>query len=172
MSQKRNPPLTREFILTRLNVDIEKGKAYWAHQDRGCHRHLIGQEAGCLKHSSREKHYWYIRINGFLYKRSHIIFTVKTGRWPLDQIDHIDGDSTNDSGDNLRECNQKQNMQNMKSKKKSSNLPMGVRQRPNVNYQAYIRIENAMKGLGTFSTLQAAQDAYIAGRKKHFGEFA
>jgi hypothetical protein len=171
MSGKRNPPLTPEFILSRLTVDVEKGKAYWI-DATNYHRHLVGKEAGCLRHSRGGKYYWYIRINGCLYKRSHIVFTIKAGKWPLEQVDHIDGDSTSDRGDNLRECNQTQNMQNMKRRKKASNLPMGVRQRPNGNYQAYIKIENAMAGLGTFTTLQPAQDAYLAARKKHFGEFA
>lgn len=168
---RRQPPLTVDYILSRLAVDVESGTATWIDPTKH-HRHLIGQPAGCARRSQSGKHYWVIRLNTIGYRRSHIIFAVKTGSWPTEQVDHRDGNSLNDSGSNLRHATQVQNSWNHKTRKKASELPMGVRQTASGRYGARIAVNKRKISLGTHSTPEEASATYQAARHHHFGEFA
>lgn len=168
---RRQPPLSVEFILSRLAVDVESGTATWIDATKH-HRHLIGKPAGCRVPGRRGKDYWVIRLNGIGYRRSHIIFAVKTGAWPTQLIDHRDGNSLNDKGDNLRPATQAQNCWNIKTQRKASGLPMGVRELTPGRYQARIAVNKESICLGVHETAEAASFAYQQARSQHFGEFA
>lgn len=57
-------------------------------------------------------------LNGRLFKRAVLahraIWAVVYGRWPRQQIDHIDGDKSNNSLRNLRQVSQADNLRNTK----------------------------------------------------------
>jgi hypothetical protein len=89
------------------------------------------------------------------------------------EIDHIDGDRTNNRINNLRPATRTQNMANSKRPKSSSRSPRGVYWvKANKNWKAVISINNRSVHLGTFLTPEEAQAAYAAAAKKHRGEFA
>jgi type V secretory pathway adhesin AidA len=106
------------------------------------------------------------------YLRSQIVFAVKTGAWPTDLIDHENGNSLDDRGDNLRPATQMQNAWNHKGRAKASLLPMGVRATRSGRYQARIQVDKKPKVVGVFDTPDAAQAAYQLARKEHFGDYA
>ncbi len=163
--------LSIDFIATKLRVDVDQGLAFWVDPSKH-HRPLIGESAGCSTLSRNGKRYWVIRINGVGYKRSHIIHAVKTGVWPTAHIDHVDGDSLNDRGANLRECTHTQNMWNVKAKARANGLPPGVRITTSGKYQARISVGKKSICLGSFADSESASAAYVAARNVHFGEFA
>jgi hypothetical protein len=53
------------------------------------------------------------------YKAHRVVFALAHGRWPVDEIDHIDGDPKNNAPSNLRECNRVGNVRNAKAKRRS-----------------------------------------------------
>lgn len=168
---RRQPLLTPEFIASRLEVDVQTGMVRWLDATKH-HRNLVGQIAGCQTSGRNGKDYWVIRINGIGYKRSHIVFTMKTGAWPTAEVDHKDGNSLNDNGDNLRAATHMQNCWNHKSRRKKSDLPMGVRKTNSGQYEARIAVNKRKISLGTHATPDAAYAAYQEARCLHFGEFA
>ena len=167
----RHPALTCADITARLRVDVDAGRVYWVDATKH-HRNLIGAEAGYSRAGRHGKFYWVVKLNGIQYLRSQIVFTMKTGAWPADLIDHENGNSLDDRGESLRPATQMQNAWNHKGRAKASALPMGVRSTPQGGFQARINCNKVTRHLGTFPSVESAQAAYAAARKDLFGDFA
>jgi hypothetical protein len=136
------------------------------------HPDLLARTAGGPITNHAGKVYWHIQIDGKKIKRSHIVFCLTHGRWPVGQIDHINGDSADDRASNLREATPTQNAWNHKRRSKKSPLPMGVRRAMSGRYVARIAVNKRQITIGTYDTPGQAQRAYLAARFIHFGEFA
>lgn len=158
-------------LKSRLNVDAERGLVYWVDATK-YHPNLAGEEAGFPRPTASGKHYWWIKVDGVAINRSHIVFLFHTGRWPVDLIDHANGDSLDDRIANLREATVHQNAQNHKRRSKKSRTPMGVRKIPSGRYQARITFFGRLISIGSFDTEEQAQIAYRQKRKELFNEFA
>lgn len=168
----RHPPLSQDEILSLFVVDAENGKLFWRRLNK-YHPRLTGTEAGFAadNRSNSKKKYWIVKIGRTQYRRGQIILASATGRWPDEQVDHINGDSLDDRAVNLRHATQQQNSWNHKTRAKSDAAPMGVRSMPNGKFQARIRRDHATKHLGVFDSAHEAEAAYKAARKELFGDF-
>lgn len=86
-------------------------------------------------------------------------------------VDHKDGNTLNNTRENLRFCTHAQNMQNSKTRSHSGTGVKGV-QKHKLRYRARIRIGGKQVTLGNYFTLQEAKDAYDKAALAQFGEFA
>lgn len=164
----------RRPLLTRLRESFvvkEDGSLLWIKPPKN-HPDLMGQSAGTPTPNRHGKVYWLVQIDGRKYRRAQIVFYMVNGAWPTPQVDHIDGNSTNDRPSNLRVATQTQNAWNHKSRAKRSPLPMGVRQAVFGRYVARISVNKAHLTIGTFDSPEMASRAYQEARRKHFGAFA
>lgn len=148
----------------------DQGRVFWIDASK-YHPGVNGKLAGGPI-PSKGKFYWTISLGGRKYKRSQIVFCLVHGRWPVYQVDHRDGNSLNDSPDNLREATQTQNAWNHKKRAKKSPLPMGVKLLKSGKFQARLSVNKQHLSLGAYLTPDEASAAYQAARKTHFGEFA
>ena len=148
-----------------------KGVFYWITPPFG-HAELLGEEAGSVTPGITGKAYHNIQIGGVKYKRSRLAFLYMEGRWPSNQIDHINGDSLDDRWFNLRDVTATQNAWNHKKRAKRSDLPMGVRINKSGRFAARIGVNGAHIQIGTFDTAVEAAAAYRNAREKYYGEFA
>lgn len=83
-------------------------------------------------------------------------------------VDHIDGDKTNNKIENLRLCNQMQNLGNAKISETNKTGFRGVSYHsPNGKYRA--KLQN--RGLGYFDTPEEASEIYEKEARVLFGEF-
>lgn len=175
MIDKQN--VDRDYVMSVLRYDEESGKIFWINEKRvgfnnSALMHNAGDEAGTPRKLDGRV---VVRINGKLYLRYRIAWLIVHGYMPDCEIDHIDGDETNDSISNLRLASRRMNQENIRealSGKKSSGL-LGVyankpgRSKP---WRAAIGTNGKQIYLGAFDTEELAHEAYIkAKRKLHDG---
>lgn len=162
--------MSRERILEMLRFEPATGQFFWIKPPR-CHPEVLGNEAGCARPGKNGKSYWYIKMDGGLFKRSHLVFMLRHGRFPFPCADHRNGNSLDDCPDNIREATIQQNNWNHHKRAKRSPLPMGVRKMGR-RFQACLAHNGHMNYLGTFATPDEARAVYLLKRKECFGEFA
>lgn len=149
----------------------EEGRLVWKTPPKH-HPRLAGKDAGRASVSQSGKPYIQIKLDGRVYRRSHLIFLWVHRRFPRPLVDHIDGNSVNDRAANLREATATQNAWNHKFRRKAAALPMGIRRLPSGRFQARIACNGRKISIGVLDSEQAAQTAYAAARTELFGEFA
>lgn len=166
----RHPPLTPAQIESRLVVDTASGRCFWKDPSKH-HARLIGEEAGTPRPNRHGSAYWVIKLNGIPYRRSQIVVAVATGVWPLEMVDHKDGNTLNDKAENLRHATAAQNAWNHRTRAKRSPLPMGVRQLTSGRFQARVACHKKTFHLGPFDDVATAAAAYIEKRKELFNAY-
>ncbi len=118
------------------------------------------------------KGYWRISISGKNYAAHRLAWLYVHGRWPSDQIDHINGDKSDNRIANLREASASQNTMNQGLRKDNSTGFKGVYEDKRTGrFRARITVGGKPKNLGFYATVE---DAAAARRSaKHLcGEFA
>ena len=122
------------------------------------------------------KGYLTVEIGGRNYQSHRLAWLHVTGKWPKDQIDHINGIRDDNRFLNLREATAFENTRNAKAKKNNKTGLKGVSRRQRISgtfvFVARIHLENKRVHLGCFKTAEEASRAYIESARKHFGEFA
>lgn len=89
------------------------------------------------------------------------------GEFPMGQIDHIDGNRTNNAIANLRDVSARVNRQNLRRPPRHNRLGiLGVSvSSTGKRYQARIQLNGVKQHLGIFDTIAEASDAYIAAKR-------
>lgn len=114
-----------------------------------------------------------IKLRGRSYRAHRLAWLYCTGRWPRNEIDHINGIADDNRWKNLREATRAENNCNRKTSKLNSTGVKGVYwHKKNKCYCADIRVNGKKIYLGSFSCPTAAHLAYCKAAKAHFGEFA
>lgn len=102
--------------------------------------------------------YWVTKVFGKQHKVHRLIWFIVHGYWP-NQIDHKDGNLSNNKLSNLRECSSQQNNENRKAKgytwHKSAN-----------KWQAHIGLNGTVMYLGLYETEQEARAAYDTAKSR------
>jgi hypothetical protein len=115
--------------------------------------------------------YVHIKINNKIYKAHRLAFLYMTGDFPADEVDHINGNRSDNRWENLRKCTRHQNMGNSKTYQNNRSNLKGVRKNRN-GWEARIRINGTAIQIGTFKTREEAKAAYDAKAVELFKEFA
>jgi hypothetical protein len=104
IAPKSKGELTHEILLSLIHYDPEtgvvtkRGKTEWCQQKHG---HKL------------------VSIGGTSYKAHRLAWFYMTGSWPVNHIDHIDGDPTNNKWSNLRDVTRSQNLRNQRRTKRA-----------------------------------------------------
>jgi len=104
------------------------------------------------------KGYLRVCVDGKDYRLHRLAWLMTYGDWPEDQIDHINGDKTDNRISNLRECNCSENCLNQHGARKNNKLGLqGVHQIGKSRFRATFR----SKHIGVFRDMQEAHKAYM-----------
>lgn len=154
------PIVTQERLKEVLSYDPDTGLFRWKKSlsNRGPVGAIAGRvtQRGCIV----------IGIDTRPYKAHRLAFLYINGDWPVNKVDHRDGDPTNNAWENLRDVTQKVNSENAR-KPRSNNKSglMGVRTGKNKFY-AHITCSGVNNYLGGYDTAQEAHEAYLAAKRK------
>ena len=162
-----------EILQSVLKYDPETGRLFWLRRAdaRECwNTRYAGKEAFT---SLTSDGYRQGGIFGKVYLAHRVIWTLETGAWPAEFLDHIDGCKANNRLSNLREATCGQNCRNRKSHRGSSSKYLGVSwNKVREKWQAFIRTDGKQKFLGLFEYEKEAALAYDRAARTHFGAFA
>jgi hypothetical protein len=156
--------LTYEQVKEIFDCDPEKGILIW--KNHGRDSYLNGTVAGWFDKSTG---YVQVYTNKTTYKSHRVMWLLVTGKWPENQIDHINGIRNDNRFCNLREATHSQNRANSSIRPNFSGY-RGVRA-SGKKWRAEIRFNNKTISLGTYDTPEEAHAAYVAKAKELFGDY-
>lgn len=135
----------------RKMFDYDGRNLLWAVKPSRCI--CVGDVAG----SKSKSGYIVIGINKERYYAHRLIWLYIYGKFPKDQIDHINGDPSDNNIFNLRSTSQAENTKNRMISSNNTSGVMGVSWMPKAKkYQAYIDAFGKRKNLGSYSSLNEA----------------
>lgn len=152
--------LTADKARERLDYDPETGIFLWKWRD-SVKRQLntrAGKIAGCANRDG----YLLIMVDGVPHRAHRLAWLIVTGEWPVDQIDHVNGDPADNRVANLRAVNHAENMRNQAMPRNNTSGVVGVaRHKATGKWVAYIYANGSRLCLGSFT---AKTDAIAARR--------
>lgn len=158
------------LVREKLDYDPETGVFLWKKSPR------LGIEAGERAGTARRSGYRLISIRWYGQIFEHrLAWLYVYGVAPSDEIDHIDGNPSNNAISNLREATSSQQKMN---KRVQSNNVSGLKGayfhacRHGKKWRSQIKVGRRLIFLGYFDTPEEAHRAYCVASKKYFAEFA
>lgn len=112
-----------------------------------------------------------IVIDYVKYYEHHLVWFYVHGEWP-DELDHKDGDRSNNAPANLRLCTRTQNCFNAKRETGQSGLKGAYLDKRTMNWYSHIQIGGQVKHLGMFNSAEEAHAAFMIAAEHLHGEFA
>lgn len=99
-----------------------------------------------------------VSINGERYLLHKLAVMYMTGEYPNEEVDHADGDTSNNSYLNLRNVGKSENRKNLKLYKTNTSGVTGVHQKEG-KYYAQIRVDGVTHFKGYFCSVEEAIQA-------------
>ena len=162
---------TREEIERLFSYDPETGVFTWK-VNTGVKK-MVGKQAGLII-PGYHGGYRRLRINGKTYSAARVAWFLLRGRWPPENIDHINGDRGDNRIANLREATQAQNCLNRlgSSENGYKGVSPEVKNGKVYGYRARIAIKGKTVRLGIYRSAVEAAWHYDQAAKRYHGEFA
>ena len=126
-----------------------------------------GERAGAHAHSGYRR----MSINYTRFYEHHLAWFYIFEEWPT-EIDHIDGDPSNNAITNLRICNRSLNNCNRSQQPASQSGLRGAYLDPrNLQWFSKIQFGGQVKFLGNFNSAEEAHEAFEIAAKELHGDF-
>lgn len=148
-----------DYLRERLHYDPETGKLFWK-DHKGMPNSWRARWAGKEAFTAIANGY-YIGAVGAVFLRSHrVAWAIYYGKWPEQDLDHINGVRTDNRINNLREASNQENRQNASMQKNNTSGVNGVYwcKRDN-KWRAHVKVDRKIKHLGYFNTIEEAAKA-------------
>lgn len=164
---------TAEQVRRALDYDKTTGLLRWRIRDdvpKGWNTRHAGKTAGSICEFNGGKFYVSVRLDGVAYLAHRLIWLHVTGEWPVNEVDHQDGDGLHNWWDNLREGTRVQNSFNRTAQKNSQSGIKGISRHGN-RWRARITA-NGLTAIETFVVLEDAKAWHAKMERMLHGEFA
>lgn len=157
--------ITHDDLLRQLRYDAETGAFTWKVKSK---KSSIGGGAGGVRpHGYEMIGLWYRR-----YYSHRLAWFYITGKWPAGQIDHINGDRSDNRFCNLRIATHSENQHNRGRQINNRSGAPGVHwANREQRWIAKIKINGKTRHIGAFIELSAAIAARQLAEQKFFGTF-
>lgn len=177
MKKKHETQVELDLLLTFLRYDPGTGQLVWLPRT-GCSKKIrawntrfAGQFAGTITK------YGYVRVRMPGKEHKHmahrIICAFLTGSWPPQEIDHRDGNRSNNQIDNLRQATRSENSRNQGIRIDNTSGMKGVSfYSSTCKWLATITYNGKQHNLGYYNTPEEAAVAYKRASLSHHGDFS
>ena len=160
--------LTADRLREALDYDPSSGAFRWRESRSG----IVGG-AGSVAGAPDGQGYRQIGIDGRLYREHRLAWMWVTGSWPADDLDHINGDRSDNRIENIRPATRSQNNANGRRPKDNTSGHKGVSfDKKRQRWHAYVSKNYKRCHVGYFETLDEARLARAAAAERFYGEFA
>lgn len=149
-----------EEIRSRLRYDPESGQILWV-------RHNYKKAPLTVAGSPCRKGYTRVHILGKKIAAHRLAWFFSYGYWPELEVDHINGDKSDNRIENLRLATRSQNQMN---KLDPETKGVGYYRKYN-KWRARIAVNRKLMFLGYFDTFEEAKAAYDEAAKKYHAGF-
>ena len=163
MAKNILPPA--EELRNILDYDPETGIFLWKVSRQGTSG--IGSVAGRNLNGYR-----HIKISGIRYSAHRLAWKMTTGFDPVNEIDHINGERSDNRIANLREATRSENVRNQGKRTTNTSGHKGVSfNKPTGKWVTKIVIAGKKKHIGYFTDIHEAAASYAAAATASHGEF-
>lgn len=131
-----------------------------------------GQKAGTVAGAKHSQGYVQVGVDGVNTYAHKIVFAMVNGFWPELDIDHIDGNRSNNRPSNLRLATRRENLTNMRNGRPNKTGYRGVCRHINGLFNARMKIGAKVMSLGYYKTSREAAEVYVLESLEHHGEFS
>lgn len=156
--------MTHQQLKSMIEYDLTTGVFKWLVKPSQAVK--VGDVAG-----STNDGYVRIKVGPKRYLAHVLAWFYVTGSWPEHEIDHKDGDGTNNRYDNLRPATHGQNAMNKRTWAGSGYKGVSWSKTAK-KYRARIQVNKTMHELGDYKSAEEAARVYDAAARQHHGEFA
>lgn len=164
-TRKANKNIDVEYLRENLRYNPKTGVWTWI---KPRPKIRVGQRAGTVS----PRGYRVVWFEGMGRRSGRLAWFYMTGKWPQQEIDHVNRRVDDDRWINLRESNRTGNNQNQKRRSDNTTGFTGVHWCNTWNkYVAQISVNGKRTKLGSYSTAVEARNAYITAARVHFGKF-
>lgn len=155
-------------------MDTETLRRLFTYEPSGTLRRVVGARKPYPWRDICGGRYKVCTVGGKTRYLHRLIWQYHHGREPS-MVDHINGDTTDNRIENLRECTAAQNQYNSRRKRNNRSGRKGVvyhKKCTGKPWHAKIRVKGKVISLGYHPTVEEAGAAYDAAAKRYAGEFA
>lgn len=156
---KARDDLTLEHVKERYSYNSETGEIF-----SKINKRVVGCETG--------GGYLCLNINQKMYKAHRIAWLLHYENWPENEIDHIDGNPSNNIISNLRSAQHFENCKNRKLNKNNKSGHKGVSwSKKRQKWRVDICIDKKWKIIGFFENIEDAVISREKEESKFYGEY-
>lgn len=144
-----------------LLYDPVTGAFIWRVQR--CGKAMAGYHAGTASHGYRT-----ITVDSKKFGAHRLAWAMYYGTWPTGEVDHINGDRSDNRISNLRDVSRKVNQQNRRhaSRRAASGLLGASLHKASGLWRASISLNGRAKTIGYFSSAGEAHTAYLEAKRQ------
>lgn len=144
--------LIPELVNLYLSYNEQTGHLTWIRKPSN--KVVVGKRAGTQVKGRDNR---IIHLFGEVYIEHRLIWFMKTGKWPVGDIDHIDHNESNNAWNNLREVSHAENTLNCSKRKDNTTGVTGVQRTKRNTWTAEIQNKKLnIRKSRTFKTFEEA----------------
>jgi hypothetical protein len=162
MTKPKDSGLTVQRIRELVHCDPDAGVFTWIKPTS------FRVSAGDIAGSVSDEGYVFVTIDGYRHRAHRLVWMWVHGRWPVDFLDHINGNKSDNRISNLREVSNSLNMQNQKRALAHNKCGfLGVHKHSLCEkWTAQIKVNGVNHYLGLFATAEMAHKAYLKAKRE------